>query len=239
MSASSLLEQVQARPACLGHCVRRERARLGPGPPPPAAPRRRLSPAGFRASGRPRPAPRPRPALPASPGPGRPLAAPRSLLSGPRLPSWSPSPNPRPPRVARPPRFLRRPPASRAFLPPVFRLPLRTLPGASLQACSFIPLLGPGFHWSFLFHFFLGPLAARRRFLRPQRPKGQGNKGEPSSARGPGPGGGPAGGGGVSGRRPWAKACRKLLRSQVPRTAGSDPCGACLQLANSFLANKE
>ena len=40
MSASSLLEQVQARPACLGHCVRREGARLGPGPPPQVGPSR-------------------------------------------------------------------------------------------------------------------------------------------------------------------------------------------------------
>lgn len=40
MSASSLLEQVQARPACLGHCVRQEGARLGLGPPPPVGPSR-------------------------------------------------------------------------------------------------------------------------------------------------------------------------------------------------------
>lgn len=40
MSASSLLEQVQAQPACLGHCVRRDGARLGPGPPPPVWPSR-------------------------------------------------------------------------------------------------------------------------------------------------------------------------------------------------------
>lgn len=113
MSASSLLEQVQAQPACLGHCVRRDGGRLGRGPPLLAGPRRRLSRVGIRASGRPRPEPprlarssRSSPAAPRS----LPLAARASLPRFLLLPlcrcsaARRPSALPRLPLTTRPPR---------------------------------------------------------------------------------------------------------------------------------------
>lgn len=92
MSASSLLEQVQAQPACLGHCVRRDGARLGPGPPLRAGPRRRLSRVGIRASGRPRPEP-PRLARSSRSSPGLVRRAALRPISGQGFPSSFPSPS--------------------------------------------------------------------------------------------------------------------------------------------------
>lgn len=90
MSASSLLEQVQARPACLGHCVRREGARLGPGPPPPVGPSRggAFRGPGFEALRPAAPSASPSPALPAPPRVSEPAGrAVFPSLGGPRFSS--------------------------------------------------------------------------------------------------------------------------------------------------------
>lgn len=151
MSASSLLEQVQARPACLGHCVRREGARLGPGPPPPVGPSRGgasrgpgfgpLRPAAPSASPSAR-SPR------FSPGVGthRPRRVPSSqrasfssLFPSPSLKPWSP-------RVVSgaSPAFSRRAPPACAFP----RLPFSASPSPSfltppLRPAPLFPSLGP------------------------------------------------------------------------------------------------
>lgn len=154
-----------SRPLCEAR-----RGPLGPGSPLLAGPRRRLSRVGIRASGRPRPElPRlarssrsslglaRRAALPPISGPGFPSSFPSSsLVSLPALPG----------RLAGLALF----PAS-----PSPRVP----PGLVLSS-----LLRPCFHLFFLFRFLPGRLAARRRPLLPQRPKGQGNKGKPRSAGG-------------------------------------------------------
>lgn len=96
MSASSLLEQVQARPSCLGHCVEARGSLTRPGPAAPglAKPRRRLSRAGFRASQAGRALRLAlSPLFPLLPGPRLSLAAPRTLLSGPHFSSLFPFPS--------------------------------------------------------------------------------------------------------------------------------------------------
>lgn len=234
MSASSLLEQVQAQPACLGHCVSRDGARLGPGPAAPG--RAAAAPLAAWDSGLRPAAPcasRSGPLFPLLPGPRRP-AAPRRAPSLPLaarafLPRFLPLPSCRCwPGPADPP-------AQRSCPPPP--------PHASPRACLLLSSrLGPWSHLSSLFRFLPGRPAARRRPLLPQRPKGQGNKGKAGSAGGRGP----AWGGEHAGQ--WGRGLGDAPRgkdlSEAARFAGAPrrvfgPFGVSLQLASSFFVNNE
>lgn len=151
MSASSLLEQVQARPACLGHCVRREGARPGPGPSPPVGPSRGgasrgpgfgpLRPAAPCASPSARSS-RFSPVLSAQ-RPRR-LSSSAGLVFLPRSLPLPRSPGPVASPLARPPRFLGG--LAGLALSPASRSPASpsaTVPDADPEACSFLPLCGP------------------------------------------------------------------------------------------------
>lgn len=214
MSASSLLEQVQAQPACLGHCVSRDGARLGPGR---GGASRGL---GFRPeAGRALRLPV-WPALPAPPrtsAAGWPRrAAPRSLPTAARaslprfllLPScrWRPGPGD--------------PAAQRVSPPPPHH--------ASPQACSLSspPSSGPALISLFPLSVFfpddllLGDVPSSRRDLKVKETKV--SRGPPVAAgRAWGGGGTPDGGGGVSGTRPGERTFPKPLGSQVPRAGRS------------------
>lgn len=173
--------------------------RLGPGPPPPVWPSRGGASRGpgFGPS---------RPAAPCASPSARSsrfslgLAPTGCAASPPPRASiffLAPAPalNPRPPRVASGASCAlspRAPPGLACFAASRFPPPPHHRAGSLPAGRRRSSFLRPGFNVCFLFHFFLGQLAARRRFLRPQRPKGQGNKGEAGSAGGPGPGGGPA-----------------------------------------------
>lgn len=214
MSASSLLEQVQARPACLGHCVRREGARPGPGPSPPVGPSR-AEPAPLTGrvsglSGRPRPAPRPQPSLPASPRFSVPNAraafppqrASFSFLVPFRFPEAR-APSRRPWRAS--PAFSPRPRRPSAFPASGFQAPAAaTIPDAYPEACSFIPFPCPAlmcllFSISPSDNLLLGDVSFARRDQKVKETKvspappvarsgGRGVVGAGSAGSAPGPG---------------------------------------------------
>lgn len=213
MSASSLLEQVQAQPACFGHCVRRDGARLGPGPPLLAGPRRRLSRVGIRASGRPRPEP-PRLVRSSRSSPGRAgrLAAPRSLppISGPGFPSSFPSPS-----------LLVSPPAVPGRLSGLALFPAGPSPRVPPRPVPFFP--APAL-LSFVFPF---PFSSRTTWLLGDVPSSRRDQKVKETKVSPAPPGtagrdrGVRRGGGVSGTRPGKRTFPEPLSSQVPRAGRS------------------